>query len=260
MKITSRLLAVSILLLLVSQLGAQVKMTRRVEAEGFFMIPELGAAVLQNKDTLRVDMISPESERPKEFASVDLREGDLILLFNGKRLVTAEAMEAAYKILKVGDAIQLGIKRKDGLHLVNFKKADESTLPKRKMMMMKVDDKDSSPDAKVFPDKAVHKIEGDDVTLVASAGLILSRIDGKTVVASTLPLPGLEIIEGAFSEGDVLSSVNDRNVDDPQHAKDIIESLNLDDTVKCLVLRGDKAVPVSFVKSAVQPQVIIKRK
>ena len=258
MKVTIRTIALLSVMSLPLMTGAQVKITRQIEADGFFMIPELGAAVVQIKDTLKVDLMPPIEQRPKDYASVDLREGDLILLFNGKRVTTAAALESAYKALKIGDQIQLGLKRKDGLHLATFKKADESTLPKRKLMMMNVGGHGDS--SKIGSGPGALKIEGDKATVVISAGIVLSQKGGKTMVAAVLSIPDLEIIEGNFAQRDILEMINAKTVSSPKEAQTIVESVRDGDTVKVALSRGDEKVMVSFVKLAAHSRTTVHQK
>jgi len=258
MRLTIGKIALLLVMFLPVLVGAQTRITRQVEAEGLFMIPELGAAVLQVKDTLKVDMMPPTDQRPKAYASVDLREGDLILLFNGKRVSTAAALEAAYKALKVGDQIQLGLRRKDGLHLATFVKADESTLPQRRVMMLNVGDPGDS--SKMTSGPGVLKVEGENAAVVMCAGIVLSRKDGRTMVAALLPLPDLKMVEGKFTKGDILEMVNEETVASPQEAQTIIEGLRDGDTVAVALSRGGQKVVVSFVKTAAGPKTMLKQK
>ncbi len=260
MKVTNRMVATIFALFLPTLAGAQVKMTRHIEADGLFMIPELGAVVLQNKDTLRVDMMPPVDQRPKEYASVELREGDLILMFNGKRTSTSAALESAYHALNVGDQIQLGIKRKDGLHLVTFKKADESTLPKREVRMVIGDDKGDKGGTKIATGNHALKIQGEDALVVASAGMALAKKDGRTIVAALIPLPDVKFIDGQFAIGDVIEKVNDSTVASPREIQTIIGGLNDGDTVKVSLRRGDQKIVVSFIRTAAGAKMILKSK
>jgi S1-C subfamily serine protease len=104
---------------------AQQAMTLRFNPDSTFIIPELGAAVTQAKDTLAVTMMLP-GQRSTEYSSLDLKTGDLVLAINGKSVKSAKKLRAAYDALKVGETVKLTIQRNGVSKTISYKKTDES--------------------------------------------------------------------------------------------------------------------------------------
>lgn len=102
-----------------------------------FEIPEIGGLALQERDQLRVDNVISAENRGKAYKNIDIKNGDIILMMNGKKLETARNASDIYENLKPGDEVKLGIKRGEQMFIVSFKKADPKDLPKLKRMIIK---------------------------------------------------------------------------------------------------------------------------
>lgn len=120
-----------------SPLFAQQMMTLKFDPDSTFIIPELGAAITQTKDTLTVNMMLP-GQPSGEYADVDVKKGDMVLSVNGKSVKSAKKLRAAYDALQVGDTIKIAIMRNGVGKTISFKKADESKLPGRKIIRRSV--------------------------------------------------------------------------------------------------------------------------
>ncbi len=93
------------------------------------IFPEVGGLILSHGHDLRVERVQPPENRIAAYKGVDLREGDLLLLFNGERVKTILALNKAYETLPVGSTLKLGIQRDNQLFNVSFVKADPKDLP-----------------------------------------------------------------------------------------------------------------------------------
>ncbi len=200
------------LMLLVRVLGVQAQQVvqHKLEGEGFFMMQETGALVVQNKDVLKVDLLPPAEGRPKEYASVDLKVGDIILMVNGKKVASANQLEEMFKAIKPGEEVSLGIKREGGLRLVKFNRADESKLPKRQMMMVKKGDGGGDGEDQVqFQTKdGVREFTGKGARILPSSGLVIAIKEGGVQVIGVMPMAAEKIAGGAVKEGDMIVSAN----------------------------------------------------
>jgi S1-C subfamily serine protease len=173
-----------------------------------FNLAELGSIVLQDSAGLRVAMVAPKDRRPKAYQEIDLREGDLILMCNGKKVATSAELTKTYDEIKVGDKIQIGVKRDGQLMVVSFDKADPATLPARHMMIMKSDDGKGG--AKIKMDGKDLKLPAGvkDVEILGGLGLMIGAKDGLPVIAALLP-PAKEKTEfAALNSGDFIVSVS----------------------------------------------------
>ena len=71
---------------------------------------------------LKIGMMPTKGNLPKEFESIDLQEGDRILMLNGKRVKSIGDLRDVYEALAVADSVQFGIKRDDQMRIVSYLK------------------------------------------------------------------------------------------------------------------------------------------
>lgn len=236
---------------------AQVVM-HKMEAEGFFMIPETGAMMVQNKDTLRIDLIPPTEGLPKDYASVDLKTGDIILMLNGKRVTTAKQFEDLYKAIKAGEEVSLGIKRDGGLRIVKFARADESKLPKRQMMMMKSGGPEGESQVQVQTRDGMKSFSGEGIRILPASGLVIGLKDKKIVVVGVLPMAAEKITVGEVKENDIIASANGVTFADTDQLLAMIDGLADGAKVELSIVRDGKALTVGFTKAPDAGRRVIK--
>ncbi len=99
------------------------------DANKVMIVPEVGGIVKLDGKELRVDRIQPVESRKEVYRAVDLREGDQVLLVNGKRVKSIEALREAYDGVATGSEVKLGLQRGEELLSVAFPKADPKDLP-----------------------------------------------------------------------------------------------------------------------------------
>jgi len=128
---------VPLVLFSVVDTGLSRQTMKRITFEGEgFLIPEAGCLVTKDSTGLTVlDVMSP-GMRPKEYAGLDIRQGDKILMANGVKLKSVKELQTLYEQAGVGSELKFGIARAGEKHLLAFKKADPALLPKRKMVMI----------------------------------------------------------------------------------------------------------------------------
>lgn len=138
-----RILTATLLLILFSCIGlAQIKIMAKPGE--MFDLQELGAIILLKENKVKVEFVIPEQARHADYRDVDIKANDEIIIVNGKKISTTVELENSYKSLSIGEEVKLGIKRDDNLMLITFKKADPESLPKRKMMKIKVNESGQS--------------------------------------------------------------------------------------------------------------------
>jgi len=122
----------------IMRMGGPDGKVRVIKGE-IFDIPELGALIIKGDDGLKVEHVMPAEARPKAYADVDIKSGDLVLLVNGKRVKTIKDVEKQYGAVAVGEEIKLGLQRGEETLISRFAKADPKDLPQRKIIMRKSD-------------------------------------------------------------------------------------------------------------------------
>lgn len=242
-----------------SQTAQAQAVMHKMEGEGFFIIQETGALVVQNKDTLKVDLLPPAEARLKDYASVDLKVGDIILLLNGKKVTTAKQFEELYKAIKAGEEVSLGIKRDGGLRIVKFVRADESKLPKRQMMMMKKEGGGGGEDQVQFqtPD-GTREFTGKGARILPSSGLVIAMKDKNIVVIGVMPMAAEKFTGGEVKESDIIVSANGAKFADTDELLAMIEGLADGAKVELSIARDGKSLTVAFIKAPDTGRRIIK--
>jgi S1-C subfamily serine protease len=225
-----------------------------------YSLGELGAIIGQDSTGLRVMFIGPREARPKTYQDIDLKQDDLILMMNGKRLTSTADLSKAIDSLKIGDNIQLGLKRDGQLMVVSFPKADPTSLPKRQMMVMKSDG--GKGDTKI-------KLGGKDLRIpdgikgiepVPGLGILIGTKDNKVVVAAVLPFmqenPGLKALVG----GDQILSVSDKPVNAPADFIAAFTAVKVGEKFTFKVLHAGKEAIISIIRSEDHGTRVIERK
>lgn len=225
-----------------------------------YSLGELGAIIGKDSTGLRVMFIGPRETRPKIYQDVDLKQDDLILMMNGKRLTSTADLSKAIDSLKVGDNIQLGLKRDGQLMVVSFAKADPTSLPKRQMMVMKFDGGKGETKIKLggkdlrIPDgiKGVEPVPG--------LGVLIGTKDEKLVVAAVLPFmqenPGLKALVG----GDQILSVSDKPVSAPADFIAAFTAVKVGEKFTFKILHAGKEAIISMTKPEDRGTRVIERK
>jgi len=143
---------------------AQVKIMAKPGEVGH--LNELGAIIMLKDDSVVVEFVMPEENRPKAYKEIDIRKNDKILMVNGKKIKLPADIDEIYTELDIGDDVKLGVRRDGDLMIITYKKADPETMPKRKMMKLSVEDDGEGLVKKITDENGnVHIIEGDSVEI-----------------------------------------------------------------------------------------------
>jgi S1-C subfamily serine protease len=232
LKIASALLLGLIVILSTGIIQAQVqqKMMRISGGENaIFMLNELGALLVDGEDGLSVMMVLPPDQRAKDYQSVDMKEGDIIKMFNGKRVENAKQLKDAYNALKVGAELKFGISRGRDMKIEKLIKADEKDLPQSKMIIM------GPPD------------DGIDGVLI-DAGIFLNDVDGKITIVDVNPTMSGVFGENTPMKGDVILKIQGQSLTTPETLKEIYGAAENNSQVKLTLLRGDEELISTFTK------------
>jgi len=217
MSSTTRVIPAAVLLAvaLVTAAPAQQIETQTMtfNRDSVVIIPGLGAIIESAGDTLRATFVPPIEMRPDEFKEVDLREKDLILMADGKRLRTTADLRTLLDAAAVGDTIKLGLKRGDDIMISSLVKgdADPGSGP---VVMMRVEAEDQGAARKTV---TMGGADGTAETVaVLEGGLIVGPgSDGLQIIA-LLP-DAEERLAGEMPQaGDRLVSINGESRSGPE--------------------------------------------
>ena len=227
----------------------------RFSSDDSLMIREIGAITEMSGDELRVVMVMPGEARPEAYRDVDVREGDVIVVVNGRRIRELAAARDLLDEAAPGDEIALGLSRGGRSVIVRFPKADPASLPDK----MVFDGPAGGGGGHGVGIERRMMIQGDggDLTPLMSLGVILEGDgeDPETVkVSMVLPMG-----DTALAEGDVLKSIDGRPVTSAAAVVEAVEALDVGSEVQLVVLRDGEEVDVTQAKSDAQGEIRIRR-
>lgn len=250
--------------------------TMTFSSDDAFFLPGLGAVVLPGEKYLRIGMMPSSENLPKELRSVDLKEGDLILMLNGKRVKTIGDLRDAYDALAVADTLEFGVKRDKDMLIVSYPKPkDEMEGGGHRVMMMtstgpppdgEADDGGSFTKVMTMGgeeggDGAVTKVmtlDGGGPILAMEAGVMFAEKDGVVEVMVVIGNAPTELTGGPLKEGDRLVSCQGEPVTDGEAFRKQYESIKVGTTVTLVYTRDGAEYTVSFAK-AKNENVMMKR-
>jgi S1-C subfamily serine protease len=227
---------------------AQTK-TMKLDASQAMLLPEFGAMVVLENDTLTIDMITPAEQRSAAYKELDLRKGDQILMCNGKRVIEIEQLRGMVDSIEVGGAIKLGLRRDGHLQIVSYAKADPANLPGR-MVMMK---QESGPGGMIK--KTVSFGGGDSgegTVMVLDGGLLIGPGKDGPVVMAMLPDAAKKISGEMPMEGDMILSINGELDTNMQAFQELYDSFPDGEKITIKFERDGKQYTATYVKAPLE--------
>ncbi|MCK6605121.1 MAG: PDZ domain-containing protein [Ignavibacteriaceae bacterium] len=225
--------------LFISAVNAQV-FKQFTAGEKVYNVLEIGGLIIQSKDVIKFEMVIPSDKRPKGYEKVDIKEGDIVKMMNGKKIKDVKDIEDIYNNAKVGDDIKFGLDRGGNLFIASFKKADPSKLPQIKTITMGADGKES-----MLP--------------LPGTGLIAKESGGKLSVAAVLPNAPSEITKAGVKEGDIIVSVNGVKISGKDTAEKELSKVKTGETLKMEITTGGKTKELKFKKAEESGKFIIRK-
>jgi S1-C subfamily serine protease len=211
--------------LIILFLSAQIQFTQvKSESNEVFNLPEVGALIVQFKNTFKVQFVAPENVRQDQYKKIDLRKDDIILLINGKHINKFDELKSAYDKLKIGQEFKLGIKRNKQSLAVDIMKADPKSLPQKKS----------------FVSLGQHS---ENKFLLAGIGLLIINVNEKPMINKMANND--QVKQAGLSEGDVLTELNGIQIKSYSQFKNTWESLG---NGRDVTIRFNKTKSVSFKK------------
>ena len=232
-----------------------------IEGGDILMLQEVGAGLLVKDGKIEVLFVTPAEQRSEGYRTVDLQEGDQLLMLNGKKVTAITDAQEVYDLIDIGADVKLGIVRDKSMQIVSFKKAEPGSLPGEKMMVMSMSVGEDAEDGEAVTQTFTSGGGGaEEALMLFDAGLILGETDGVLQVAMVMP-DAKDKITGEMPEaGDVIVSMQGKTIGRRAPCAEIYEGVDFDDTVTLEFKRGDKIHSLSFVRSNEKPKIMIKKK
>jgi len=230
---------------------------------GSYFLPELGAVILIQDAKLKIEFIMPPEQRTEEYKTVDLKQGDLILMANGKKMTSAEDIQKMHDAVEIGDMIKLGIKRDKSMMMVSFKKADPKDLPMTEMMIVQQDDGgafDESVTSSSGSKTIMKTFAGpDDILLMAEVGLLFMKENDQFVLNSITHDLAENLSGTTPAPGDVLKSIQGKTFSTLKECRDIYEKTAVGDKIEIVFNHDSKEMSASFTKEKARPMKMIQK-
>jgi S1-C subfamily serine protease len=236
----------------VTSVMAQQTKTMTFEADDAFLIPGLMVLILPDDKGLKVEMVPPKDQLPKEYRNLDLHQGDLILMLNGKRTKTIDDLRDRYDSLAVADSVQFGIRRGQEMRIVSFVKPDEDIQGGGGRTMMVTKEIGDGPGAEEGVGTKVKMIGGGDgpePILALDAGVIFTEKDGGVQVMVVIGNAEAELTGEPMKEGDRLVSIQGEMVGTGDEFRKQYNAIKIGTKVELVYSRDDVEHSVQFVKA-----------
>jgi len=202
-------------------------------------IPELSAMIAESQGLLTVDHILEASMRPKGYEKTDMKENDIIIMANGRKLNGLADLKNLYTSASRGSLVKLGIKRNEEMLIVSFSKADPNSMPHMRMMISRGGD--------------------EDFLGIPQVGLRFASNGTTVVVKEVLPNASTELPGVDVKEGDTITKLNGFPVKSFKAFEAGYTKLLPGDHVELISARAGKVQKIMFSKPKDDGKVIIRR-
>jgi len=233
----------------------------KVEGDAF-MIKEIGATLIEADGKLEVAFVLPGESRLKAYKSVDIEQNDVILMVNGKKVVSASDIREIFDATKPGDEIKIGLKRGKNMMIVSFERADPESLPKLRTVTYEMSDEDSE-GGHAPGEVTIMRGDGppgEDLAMLEGSGLIAKEEDGTVVIAMVMPHAKDLFGSIEVKEGDRIVSVQGKEVSDVAALLELYANIEPGSEVTLLLERADEKFSVTFEKATGQNKVMMINK
>ncbi|MCI0513440.1 PDZ domain-containing protein [candidate division KSB1 bacterium] len=225
---------------------------------GIQLVPEVGVLVVAQQDTIIIDKVLPPEARAEENKTLNLQDGDQILMVNAQPVKSIKEFKAQYDHFKIGDEIKWGIRRGKEFRIITFKKADPEKMHAGKKIMLRVD---ASPDGKGVPQKEYSYMlgkEADAASASVNAGFIFAESDGKLKITHILEHAPAEVKAG-LQVGDRLLALNGQTLTGASDFLTVYAKITTGQTVQLKFSRNGKESEVQWQKSESRAKVLIQK-
>lgn len=208
-----------------------------------FTLGEVGAVIIDNGKEIKVLHAMPVDMRPKAYKDIDIKDGDIVLMCNDKRLKTLKDLEEAYNATAVSADFKLGVRRGEERMIVVFAKADPKDLPKMQMQMSTTDG--SMPGGGTVRRMVFGGQNAGDIAPLLGLGIIVGKKDEMFKVVGVMQDAGKG---AAFKVDDVVESLNGVKITSTQQLSEMYEKLAVGAKLEVKYKRDGKSMQASLTK------------
>ncbi len=202
-------------------------------------IPELSAMIAEANGKLTVDHVLELAMRAKGYEKTDVKEGDVLLMANGKKLGGLPELKELYNSAPIGSTVKVGIKRNEEMLIASFTKADPKSMPHMRMM--------------------ISRGEDEDFLGIPQIGLRFASSGKDVVVKEVLPNASTELPDVDVKEGDIVSMLDGNPVKTFKGFTSAYGKLHAGDHVELVTVRAGKSHTIVFSKPKDDGRVVIRR-
>ncbi len=206
------------------------------------MINEFGGMIMLKDSAVTVEMIMPSDNRPDAYKDLDILQGDIIIMVNGSKIKSVEALQEAYDKTSAGDMVKLAISRDGKMMMRKFIKADPESMPKPVVMTM----------------TGIGGDDGNNLAL-AGVGVMLKAEDGRLSVESLINNIMPKFDGATPRPGDVILKIQGDDYASPQAFTDAYDKIATGETVTLVIERDGKELTTSFVRPKPMETKVMKR-
>jgi PDZ domain-containing secreted protein len=207
-----------------------------------FTLGEVGAVIVDNGKEIKVLHAMPVDMRPKAYKDIDIKDGDIVLMCNGKRLKTVKELEEAYNVTAVAADFKLGVKRGEERMIVAFAKADPKDLPK---MQMNISTTDGAMPGGGNVRRMVFGGGGQDIAPLMGLGIIVGKKDDVFKIVGVMQ----NTAKGAdLKVDDIVESLNGVKITSSQQLSEMYEKIAVGAKLDIKYKRDGKSMQASLAK------------
>ena len=221
-------------------LMAQRTMTYRVDGEKSYLIPELIALLIQENDSITVQMVMPPENRPVPYRDVDLKKGDRIFMANAARMRTIKDFIALYESLASGEVLKMGVQRGEDRFMVSFEKMKE--MPEG--MQLRVV---RQPDQEGVAMTGTY-LNSDSLAVLSAEGLVLTQSEERIVIKDILPDSRESLLNQDIQKRDVLAKLNGEAFQNLKEFREAYDRIAPGTEVRLTLIREEKEMVVTYKK------------
>lgn len=230
--------------------GSHGSMTMTFSADDAMFLPGVGAMVVATDGKLRVDFIAPPEQRDQAYREVDIQEGDVLMMVNGKRVKSIEKLRELFEGLEVGAEIKLGLKRDKSIVIASFAKPDDSQMGGMVMMMTQDVEEGQDGGPATITTKTMSFGGNDNMVPLIGLGIMLTNSDGSLKVGPRMQIQGRKVPEVDLQPEDIILSINDQAVNSAKQFSPVYDAIPDGEQVSLKIKRGDETLAITFVKPA----------
>lgn len=238
------IIKMQLLVLLISGfvcLSAQQVVTREFSnAEKMFQLAEIGGLVSEEDDGLSFQMVLPADHRESAYKDIDVREGDLLLMFNGQRVRSVDELRERYQAVAVGELYKIGLQRNERLFIATINKADPAKKPKMQFRTMEVGGDNAG------------------MTVVPELGAILNQTD-QGLIVQLLPIGDRSALPDIKADDRVVR-IAGTTVKTVAEFEEKFAGFAAGDKLTLGIERGDKSIDITFEKPEAPKNMMIRRR